>query len=351
MQLYKKFVCLDFSYPLRFADTVLLAVNHKLSSPIRYTQSMSSTIIDNAEALAGFIAKLDNLPRKPPSLYVDLEGANLSRNGSVYILQIYLSTENHTYLVDICTLGKTAFSTPCSTKQTLKSIFEDPAIPKVLFDVRNDADALYAHFGVELSCVHDLQVMEVATRPRHRRGIVNGLGKCIEYDAGMTYAQRSLWKSTKDKGVMLFAPERGGSYEVFRKRPLSEEIKAYCIQDVVWLPVLYTRYRTALSEAQWREVLGFSEDRAAFSRLPGYKPHGRHKALSPWSSESDEHRTRITMSRSKMQTAPAGLASDRSSIASAPRILEPFQDMLEKLKLSDGSESASTASSSKENQK
>lgn len=65
--------------------------------------------------------------------------------------------------------------------------------------------------------------MELATRKFSRRR-VNGLGKCIEHDAPMTFIERVSWKAAKDAGRNLLAPECGGTYEIFNVRPLPNEI-------------------------------------------------------------------------------------------------------------------------------
>lgn len=77
--------------------------------------------------------------------------------------------------------------------------------------------------------------MELTTRTLPRRR-VNGLARCTENDASMTNAERQAWEDGKEKGLNLFAPERGGSYEVFNVRPLADNIIHYCDQDVQFLP-------------------------------------------------------------------------------------------------------------------
>ncbi|KAJ4307242.1 hypothetical protein N0V88_000623 [Collariella sp. IMI 366227] len=144
---------------------------------------------------------LTSLPTSPPSLYLDLEGVNLSRHGTISILQIYSDT-----------------------------------VPKVFFDVRNDSDALFAHFGVRLSGVRDLQLMELAARsPGEPRRLVSGLAKCIDRHAGLGLAERREWMAGKEAG-----------YEVFEERPLREEVRAYCVQDVKVLPMLWRRYEAGM---------------------------------------------------------------------------------------------------------
>jgi exonuclease 3'-5' domain-containing protein 1 len=107
---------------------------------------------------------LTDLPTSPSSLYVDAEGIHLSRRDSISILQLLVSPDNRTYLIDIYALGDKAFSTAGATGQTLKGILESDSIPKVFFDVHCDSDVLFRHFRINLTGIHDIQLMELATR-------------------------------------------------------------------------------------------------------------------------------------------------------------------------------------------
>jgi exonuclease 3'-5' domain-containing protein 1 len=225
---------------------------------------------------------LVDLPRVPPSLYIDIEGINLCRDGEISILQIFVSTKKMTYLVDIHTLKKIAFSTPGTDgKTTLKTILESSAIPKVFFDVRNDSDALYSLFGVELQGIQDVQLMELATRAFSKR-YVNGLARCISNDASLTFKESREWTDIKNKGRSLFAPEMGGSYHVFNVRPLAEELRSYCVQDVQFLPRLRAHYYASMSQMWKDRVEVATRARVAESQSTNYRPHGRQKALGPW---------------------------------------------------------------------
>ncbi|RKU40449.1 hypothetical protein DL546_000504 [Coniochaeta pulveracea] len=239
-----------------------------------------SGLIDTPTALSILVDILYEQPTTPPSLFIDLEGVNLSRHGTISILQIFVQPTNRAYLIDVRTLGAEAFSTPGATGHTLKEILESDTIPKVFFDVRNDSDALYSLFEIHLACIQDLQLMELATR-RFGRRCVNGLAKCIEHDAPMSSTEMLAWKATKEKGQRLFAPERGGSYEVFNERPLSEEIRLYCVQDVKILPRLWSLYDGRMTRTWRGRVREASKDRVALSQTPGFNGKGRHMALAP----------------------------------------------------------------------
>lgn len=70
----------------------------------------------------------------------------------------------------------------------------------------------------------------------------------------MTASEKRKWIEGKGKCKCLFAPELGGSYEVFNKRPLPEEIALYCTQDVKLMPKLWKLYFDRLSPAWAKRV-------------------------------------------------------------------------------------------------
>ena len=242
------------------------------------------TIVDTQESMSAALKSLTvSSASEKPVLYLDLEGINLCRNGSISILQVYQCEEDHVYLIDVHTLGKAAFSTTAKDRvTTFKSVLENPSILKGFFDVRNDSDALYNHFNVYLQGVVDIQLMELQTRTGSKR-LLNGLAKCLEryFTTAHMTVQASEWHLVKQAGRRLFAPERGGSYEVFNSRPMKQAVVDYCIQDVTLLPQLYDMYAEGLSHA-WKVRL----DREAVRRVAvcqqqHYLPNGRHKVLAP----------------------------------------------------------------------
>ncbi|KAK8121410.1 hypothetical protein PG999_005530 [Apiospora kogelbergensis] len=255
------------------------------------TEALAKTEIDDIpltgliNSPAAIATLVDNLYDQPtttiPSLFLDVEGVNLSRHGSISILQIFVRPQNRTYLVDVHTLGNSAFVTPGKAcKKTLKDLLESDTIPKVFFDVRNDSDALFDKFKIDLAGIQDLQLMELATRAFNRRH-VNGLSRCIDRHCPITSAERQDWKRTKEEGLKLFAPEKGGSYEVFNERPLPEKIRLYCVQDVQFLARLWSYYYAKMSEKWKVRVLAASKDRVSLSQTPGFNGKGQHKALGP----------------------------------------------------------------------
>lgn len=251
-----------------------------LPSGTNLGDSSNLTLIDTVHSVAKVIDSLEGLPIEPPSIYIDVEGVNLSRHGTISILQLYVLPSKQIYLIDVLSLQNECFTTRGESGYTLKDILESNDIPKVFFDVRNDSDALYSHFQIQLAGVLDLQLMELATRSFSRE-YVCGLSKCIENDAPLSINERRSWIQIKEKGQKLFNPGKGGSFEVFNERPLREDISVYCAQDVQILPRLWIHYSRKITDAWKQRVVEASKERVELSQSRSYNGKGRHMALAP----------------------------------------------------------------------
>ncbi|KAL0929621.1 uncharacterized protein CTRU02_215520 [Colletotrichum truncatum] len=158
-------------------------------------------------------------------------------------------------------------------------------ITKVFYDVRNDSDALFYHFAVNLCGIEDVQLMENAARPGRRRFLI-GLEKCIDIYAPLSYSEKLRWKAVKEAGLKLYHPKHGGSYEVFNIRPIQMPIKDYCINDVQYLPQLRERFWERLSNG-WREKVKVeTQKRVLESQSKSYEPQGDKKKFDPWDCDS-----------------------------------------------------------------
>ncbi|KAF2093962.1 hypothetical protein NA57DRAFT_68961 [Rhizodiscina lignyota] len=242
------------------------------------------TIVDSEEAVRSLLEKITGLPVYPPSLYCDLEGVKLSRHGSISIFSLYVRPTQQAYLIDVHTLGAKAFDTATADNVSLRTILESTTIPKVFFDIRNDSDALFAHYKISVAEVKDLQLMELATRSFGKK-FVAGLAKCIERDSSLSHAERTDWMQTKEDVTKLYAPESGGTYEVFNERPMRQVISQYCERDVALLPHLFDIYDAKLRKpgmSHWPgKVQAATLDRIEESQSAGYDPNSSFKTYAP----------------------------------------------------------------------
>ncbi|KAF4773343.1 3'-5' exonuclease [Colletotrichum scovillei] len=239
-------------------------------------------LVNTPKGISTLIDYVSGLPNDTvPLHYVDLEGDNLSRHGIISILQLYVAPKQHTYLLDIHALGDKAFLTPGERSgKTIKGFLEDPNTKKVFFDVRNDSDALFHHFRINLDGIQDLQLMEFASR-HNKAGFLSGLSKCIERNAPMTPEEIFAWRAVKVLGHNLFNPQSGGSYAVFNQRPLSTDILRYCIQDVQYLPRLWAVYDQRLGKDWKHAVEKETKNRILQSHASDYNGQGRHMTEPP----------------------------------------------------------------------
>lgn len=154
----------------------------------------------------------------------------------------------------------------------------------MFYDVRNDSDALYNLHGILLQNVYDVQLLEVALRRSQsiRVKMVMSLRGSIE----KYLTPPPGWLKTKDAGAKLFAPERGGSYEVFEQRPLDPILIQYCAQDVALLVRLADTMQGMMGPIgeNWEgRILAESMKRVAMARntyYPGGRGRQRAVALS-----------------------------------------------------------------------
>ena len=151
--------------------------------PITYTPLSESelktvkTFVDSEESLADLLNDILHLSEGDRRLCIDLEGNNLCRLATIAILQIYIPTIHKTCLFDG---QRTVEVSATDNAATLKDIFEDVKYSKILFDLRNDSDALFGLYGVRLRGVEDVQLMACH---KHGAGYLPGLAKCIKSDA------------------------------------------------------------------------------------------------------------------------------------------------------------------------
>jgi len=243
---------------------------------------MPTQLVDTEQGVRALIKEIEASNLDHPFLFLDLEGVSLGRQGTISILQILVPPSRTVYLLDVHLLGNLIFSTKSNTGTTLKDILESSKYPKVFFDVRNDSDALYAHYSVELNSVIDIQLLEFGTRPRAGR-FLKGLAKSITEDSGLNSREIREWQASKELGHDMFDPKKGGSYEVFNQRPLDKAIEEYCARDVLLLPALLQAYanrlrgRGGLAEAIQSEA----EQRVTLSQRADFNGRGQHMAVGP----------------------------------------------------------------------
>jgi exonuclease 3'-5' domain-containing protein 1 len=207
--------------------------------------------------------------------------ADLSRHGTVSIISILVHSSNQAQLIDVSALGTLAFSTASEDGKTLRSILEDHSICKYIWDVRNDANALWFHYGVSLGGITDLQLLENASRSDDKT-YVRGLGKCVQNDLKLGFMKTNHWLRMKQniKKVM--------HTDIFSIRPMDPKTIEYCQNDIIYLPALREIYMARIKPEWLTKAKEESEHRVTQARSPEYDPQSEGKKLGPWGSGGNE---------------------------------------------------------------
>ncbi|KAG5973503.1 hypothetical protein E4U55_000488 [Claviceps digitariae] len=240
---------------------------------------VATKFINSKEGVARFVDFMHGQDtskgHSEPRFFVDVEGVNMCRNGSVSLLTILVKSgmnQEELSIIDMHTLQRDASETKGSCGKSLKDILESPDIIKVFFDVRNDSDALYSHYGINLGGIWDVQLMHSASRATTMgRRYLSGLSRCVQSLFFQDYNQLQAWKRHKKMGEQLWKPEKGGSFEVFNIRPLPEQVLSYCAGDVQKLPALYHKYM--IPTKRWMDLIATqSQNRVVESQQADYQP-------------------------------------------------------------------------------
>ncbi|KAI0159795.1 ribonuclease H-like domain-containing protein [Xylariaceae sp. FL1272] len=247
--------------------------------------AQSQGLIGTIEAMALLIDEIHNLPVDPPSLYLDIEGVNLGPYEAISVVQVHVRTTGRTYLIDVHTLGESAFLSPGRhTPSTLTSILESDSIQKVFFDVRNNSAALHYNYGIQLQCIDDLQLMDCSIQ---RKSKVRSLATCITKDLDLSPSETLDTKQAKECDRDLFLPSR----------PFPDDIRAYGVKDVDYMPMLWDKYNV-LIPTDWRDKLKLAtEARITESQSEDFHEKWRNESymsssppgwalMTPWEAQN-----------------------------------------------------------------
>ena len=116
--------------------------------------------VDGIDTLRSKCITIGEVARASGALAVDAHGVKLGREGVVSILTLCGGPAEAVYAVDIMKLRGLAFEPGVG----LRELLQDASLPKLFFDVRADANALFYHYGVKIpaASVVDLQVVGAA---------------------------------------------------------------------------------------------------------------------------------------------------------------------------------------------
>ncbi len=228
-------------------------------------------MIDTVEDVITTCAHLSTHRR----LAVDIEGVDLCREGLISIIQI-ATPDSTVYIFDITTLKIDAFT------HGLRDVFSNLNIEKVFFDARSDCDALHHLFDSLPRKILDCQIAYMMSSSSLRNSrYVKGFTSAIVDSSSLSFPKKTQIGKLKARGLKLFAPDKGGSYDVWEERPLNRVLVDYAASDVTSLLKIFEEYadqaRTAgLTHSRLLEI---SERRAHHIVHNSEVPRGRRMSV------------------------------------------------------------------------
>ena len=237
--------------------------------------------VNSTGALTRFLEAIDRLPTVPPSLYVDGEW---SRGEGVKFLDILVEPRSTIYRIPIAGQRDLFLMfMAASTGASLTSILESPSVPKVFFNARSLSYILWKCHAVWLSGIHELQLMELASRdPKCSKKYVAGLSECEEQETARL----------EEIGVPL--PHR---YGYCLEDIVDSTLSSIAIRHLAMFPTLWEIYDTRLccrGQAFWlAQVQSQTTKRLADSRDPDFDPGVEELALGPVEWADDELRREL----------------------------------------------------------
>jgi ribonuclease D len=156
---------------------------------------------------------------------IDCEGVNHGPNGKLCLIQI--ATSLNIYVIDVCV--EAAAREEIVT--TLKAIFKNNTIKKILHDARNDNEALYS-VGIINEHFEDTQILHgLLTSLRGKPEKKIGLKELMQHYS-FNHELKTTMKANYKSDPALWA-----------KRPLTEDMIEYAACDVANLTTVYKRLK------------------------------------------------------------------------------------------------------------
>jgi len=244
----------------------------ELSKAVETTTLDDDDAIKFVDTVSGVKAMIDTLKKDDTKeVAIDFEGVDLCRSGELCIMQ--LSDGKSTWLIDVTTLGEGAFG-----DGGLRDLLQNPEVLKVGYDGRADNDALYNLHASKLVGFYDVQIAscnrqdaEECRRDRFVHGLVRAIGRFLKDDP----ERAETLRKTKEMGLALFAPEKGGSYEVWKERPLKKSLVEYAAADVA---LLLEMKRAWIGHSSMRDNLASAAVRINKAAMGPMPAKGRHMA-------------------------------------------------------------------------
>ncbi|CZR56156.1 uncharacterized protein PAC_06044 [Phialocephala subalpina] len=144
-------------------------------------------------------------------------------------------------LFNISRLGSQVFDISDRNGLSLRNIFGSIEYCQGWFDGRNDACALFQHYGVRLGWIRDIQLLNIAGRLGELKNRRQSLYDCMQDIGGefLSKEELSRWLKAKRDGREFFAKN---GWDVLLQWLLTETVREYVAGNTPYLPKMEEAY-------------------------------------------------------------------------------------------------------------
>lgn len=252
-------------------------------------QARVTKILDTREAVNELLVKLEQACGTSPAFVVDCEGFNRYRL-ECDVMELYHISEDILYLLDVWVLGKDVFDWISPGYDfSIRDFLESPGHIKLMYDCRQDANALKMSYDISLQGVADLSLMVTDLRGRSSQWNQGWHHRVSVEEAIKEYLRGRNLICEFEYQAMLDAKDgrrRLAGHEVFAIRPLDSALIEYT-QDVRLMGVMFQRclqkhYKGANS-FEWDAILGVSDRDASHAGTDLFNRESARGQETPWS--------------------------------------------------------------------
>lgn len=268
-------------------DQVLAAA--KAVWDVKQERQLAATkIVDTPEQLSELVDTLWLCGGLVPMVVMDCEGFNDYRL-ECDVIEIYHIPSDHLYLIDIFVLGTDILNLRSAVhKYTLAAFLESDAHLKLIYDCRQDSNALFMSYNIQLDGVVDLSLMVTELRRRHDPAFHHRVSvddaikiRLRNTDIIGEFEHQAIKEAKSARNFM-------GILEAWAQRPLDNRLVRYS-QDVRLMGVLYVQslavhYTGSPTNLQsWQTILNDSYFDARMASTARFQRDSIRSVETPWS--------------------------------------------------------------------
>jgi exonuclease 3'-5' domain-containing protein 1 len=245
-------------------------------------------VVDTPATVKSMLDKLDGQGSESADIFFEVSSCERATD-RISVCTIYMKSHHAAFVLDVNTLGSGAFFTSNTAGVSLKTIFADADIAKVVFDVRKVASALYESFQLSLAGIKDVQLMELASRAHGRQRLAT-LINCVNKES--INLDVKDWAEASRLANVVASQAQYKSGEASIRGPIKLASSLYDLSAVSFLPRLFSAYEQKLSppgQKFWRVQLKYTIIRLIEQAKT--KAYETQNADGPWTEDYLEEAT------------------------------------------------------------